>query len=200
MLVEVVESLVESEDSYNFIKQRYTMKRRPFESKTIDMTTGEVKSITTVTVDRLKERFIMCRTTDTLAWVKEFTGKELQMLMVLNHMENLQTQTVTLTPLTRKEIQEFFDIGKSTLSGMLTQMEEKRFLLKLSNNDLLLNPGFFYKGESKDVLKRIQEFNKVYDERRGNPEIRTESDENTELSTEKERRELEKEYKQSKAV
>ena len=158
-------------------------KRRIFESKTLDMATGEVVSITTVTVQKQSERFIMCRTTDTLAWVKEFTGKELQMLMVLNHMENLQTRTVTLTPLTRKEIQEFFGIGKSTLSGMLTQMEDKRFLLRLSNSDLLLNPGFFYKGESRDVLKRMQEFNKTYDEKREKPKVDTKNDQKAEQST-----------------
>ncbi len=160
-------------------------KRRLFESKTLDMSTGEVTSITTVTVQRLNERFIMCRTTDSLSWLKEFTGKELQMLMVLNQVENLQTKTVTLTPLIRKEIQEFFSIGKSTLSGMLTSMQDKGFLLRLSNSDLLLNPSFFYKGESKDVLKRIKEFNREYDERRGKQNVDTKEAEKTEQSPEK---------------
>ena len=158
-------------------------KRRLFESKTLDMTTGEIVSITTVTVQKQTERFIMCRTTETLSWIKEFTGKELQMLMVLNHMENLQTKTVTLTPITRKEIQEFFGIGKSTLSGIFSQMEDKRFLLKLSNSDILLNPGFFYKGESKDVLQRMQEFERVYDKIRGNSNSTSKNDENTEQTT-----------------
>ena len=147
------------------------------------MTTGEIVSITTVTVQKQTERFIMCRTTETLSWIKEFTGKELQMLMVLNHMENLQTKTVTLTPITRKEIQEFFGIGKSTLSGIFSQMEDKRFLLKLSNSDILLNPGFFYKGESKDVLQRMQEFERVYDKIRGNSNSTSKNEENTEQTT-----------------
>lgn len=158
-------------------------KRRLFESKTLDLATGEVTSITTVTVSKLNERFIMCRTTDSLSWLKEFTGKELQMLMVLNQIENLQTKTVTLTPLIRKEIMEFFDIGKSTLSGMFSSMQDKGFLLRLSNSDILLNPSFFYKGESKDVLRRIKEFNKEYDERRGNQKVDIENDEKAEQST-----------------
>jgi len=62
-------------------------------------------------------------------------------------------------------------------------MEEKRFLLRLSNSDLLLNPGFFYKGESKDVLKRMQEFDREYDERRGKQKIDTENVEKTEQSS-----------------
>ena len=157
-------------------------KRRVFESKTLDMLTGEITSITTVTVQKQTEKFIMCRTTETLAWIKEFTGKELQMLMVLNHMENLQTKTVTLTPLVRKELQEFFDIGKSTLSGMLSQMEDKKFLLKLSNSDILLNPGFFYKGESKEVLQRILDFEKEYDKIRGNANSTSKNDKKTEQS------------------
>jgi DNA-binding MarR family transcriptional regulator len=140
------------------------MAARLFESQTIDMATGEVMSITTVTVRKLNERFTMCRTTQGLDWLKKFTNKELQMIMVLNEMENLQSKTVSLTPLIRKEIQEFFGISKTTLSGMLTAMEAKEFLVRLSNSDILLNPSYFYKGESKDVLARIKQFNITYEE------------------------------------
>lgn len=157
---------------------------RLFESKTIDFTTGEVTSITTVTVRKLNERFSMCRTTDGLSWLKKFTSKELQMLMVLNDMENLQTKTVSLTPLIRKEIQEFFEISKTTLSGMLTAMETKGFLVRLSSSDILLNPSYFYKGESKDVAKRIKQFYEVYEEIRKktlqNIDNQSENKENTE--------------------
>lgn len=138
--------------------------KRLYETKTLDFTTGEVSSITTVTTKRLTERFSMCRTTDGLSWLKQFTNKELQMLMVLNELESLTTKTVSLTPLVRKEILEFFNIGKSTFSGIITQMEEKGFLVRLTTSDILLNPTFFYKGASKDVLNRIKEFNKTYEE------------------------------------
>lgn len=46
-----------------------------------------------------------------------------------------------------------------------------------------MNPGFFYKGESKDVLKRMQEFDREYDERRGKQKIDTENVEKTEQSS-----------------
>ncbi len=65
---------------------------------------------------------------------------------------------------------------------MIGRMEDKRFMIRLTPNDILLNPSFFYKGESKEVMNRINEFNKEYDKRRGNQKIDTKSDENTEQS------------------
>lgn len=159
---------------------------RLFESKTIDYTTGEVTSITQVTVKKLNERFSMCRTTEGLTWLKKFTGKELQLLIVLTDFENLQTRTVSLTPLVRKEIQSFFSIGKATLSGMITAMEDKGVLVRLTSSDLLLNPSYFYKGESKDVLNRINEFYRLYEEIRREKAEKVDNQSKKEENTEKE--------------
>ena len=142
------------------------MARKIFEVQTIDFSTGEIKSIKTTTVDKFKERFSMCRTTNGVEWVKDFSGKELQMIIVLNNMENLETHRISLTPLSREDIFKFFEITKSTFSHIINDMEEKRFLLRLSKSDLLLNPSFFYKGESVYVAERIKNFNNLYDERR----------------------------------
>lgn len=141
----------------------YRGKRRIFESQTIDMTTGEIKSITTVTVKQANERFGMYRTTEGVEWIKEFTGKEMHMMMLLNHIENVETRIVNISPLIKDEIYRFFNIGKSTFSDMIGRMENKRFLLRLTSNDILLNPRFFYKGTSKDVLERIKMFDEQYD-------------------------------------
>ena len=144
------------------------MGRKIFEAQTIDFSTGEIKSIKTTTVDKFKERFSMCRTTNGVEWVKHFSGRELQMIIVLNNMENLETHMVSLTPLSREDIFNFFGISKSTFSHILNDMEEKRFLIRLSKSDILLNPSFFYKGESINVAKRIECFNSKYDEIRSN--------------------------------
>lgn len=141
-------------------------RKRLFESQTIDMETGEVKSITTVTVRDVNERFGMYRTTQGLEWIKTFTGKEMQMMMLLNHIENVETHIVNLSPLIRQEIYEFFKIGKSTLSDIISRMEDKKFLIRLTNSDLMLNPSYFYKGGSKDLLKRIELFDREYEKRK----------------------------------
>jgi hypothetical protein len=139
------------------------IKRRLFESQTIDFTTGEVKSITTVTVRNTNERFGMYRSTEGLEWIKDFTGKEIQMMMLLNHLENSETKIVNISPLIKKEIYSFFSISKSTFSDIIGRMEDKKFLIRLTSNDILLNPSFFYKGSSKDVLPRIKSFNEEYE-------------------------------------
>lgn len=142
------------------------IKKRLFESQTIDFTTGEVRSITTVTVRDVNERFGMYRSTEGLEWIKEFSGKEMHMMMLLNHLENTETRIVNISPLIKEEIYRFFKIGKSTFSDMMGRMEDKKFLIRLTPNDLLLNPSFFYKGSSKDILSRIKTFNEEHDKRR----------------------------------
>lgn len=49
---------------------------------------------------------------------------------------------------------------------MVGRMEGKKFLIRLTPNDILLNPSFFYKGSSKDLLGRIKAFNEEYEKRR----------------------------------
>ena len=144
----------------------YMARKRLFESQTIDYSTGEVKSITTVTVRDTNERFGMYRSTEGLEWIKEFTGKEMHMMMLLNHLENIDTRIVNISPLIKEEIYRFFHISKSTFSDMVGRMEGKKFLIRLTPNDILLNPSFFYKGSSKDLLGRIKAFNEEYEKRR----------------------------------
>ena len=139
------------------------MSRKVFESQTVNMETGEVKSITKVTVTKSKETFSMCRTTNGVEWIKEFSGREMQLFIVLNNIENLETHMVNLTPLSRQDICSFFEITKSTLANLLATMEDKAFLVRLSKSDILLNPSYFYKGESSMVVKRIKEFKETYD-------------------------------------
>lgn len=139
-------------------------KRVIFESQIIDCETGEVKSVTTTSIVKT-ETFGMHRTTEGVEWVVEFQGKELQMLIVLNHFENVKTKIVNLSPLVRKELLSIFKITKSTLSNLFKNMENKRQLLRLTSNDILLNPSYFYKGSSADIKSRIEEFNIEYDKK-----------------------------------
>jgi hypothetical protein len=140
-------------------------KRVIFESQVIDCDTGEVKSITTTSIVK-SETFGMHRTTEGVEWVIEFQGKELQMLIVLNHFENVKTKIVNLSPLVRKELLSIFKITKSTLSNLFKNMEEKKQLLRLTSNDILLNPSYFYKGSSADIKHRIEEFHVEYDKKK----------------------------------
>lgn len=132
------------------------------------MSTGEIKSVTTVTVKNHNERFGMYRTTEGIEWIREFTGKELQMMMLLNHIENVDSHVVNLSPLIKREIYEFFQITKSTFSDLIGRMEDKKFLIRVTPSDILLNPQYVYKGNSKDVAKRIETFYKEYDKIKNN--------------------------------
>jgi hypothetical protein len=142
------------------------MKRKIFEQQTIDLETGEVSKITTVSVSKNNETFGMYRTTTGVEWVLDFQGKELQMMMTLVHFEDIKTRIVALSSLTRKNLLEMFKISKSTFSHLIKAMEDKKYLIRLSPTDILLNPSYFYKGSSSDLTKRISEFYSEYDKKR----------------------------------
>ena len=139
------------------------MSRKIFEQQTIDIDTGEVKTIRKTIISKNNETFGMYRLTTGAEWILDFQGRELQLIMVLLHFEDMKTRIVPMSHLVRKSILELFKISSSTLSNMLRDMEDKGFLLKLSRNDLLLNPLYFYRGGSHDIKQRITDFNNEYD-------------------------------------
>ena len=146
-------------------------KRKIFEQQIVDLDSGEVTKITTTSIVKNNETFGMYRTTTGVEWVLDFSGKELQLLMVLLNYEDLKSRIVPLSALTRKTITEMFNISPSTLSHLIKQMEDKKHLLRLTKTDILLNPSFFYKGSSLDLIQRITEFYIEYDKKRGSDNL-----------------------------
>lgn len=136
------------------------MKRKIFEQQIIDVTTGEITSVTQVTVSKFNETFVMGRTTDGLEWLVDLSGNEIKLLMFLTEIEDLKTKLTYLTPTIRKYLMERMKIGKNMLSKLIAGLEQKELLVRISNSEISLNPKCFYKGSSKDITKRILDFEK----------------------------------------
>jgi len=138
------------------------MAKTIYESQFINYETGEIISKTSVKVKEFSEKFKMCRTTEGLSWLMPLTGEEIKTLLFLLEFE--KDYKTPFTSEIRKELCLFLDISDRKLLMVIKSLEQKKFLIKLSRTDLLLNPIGFYKGSSKDVGARIRMFNEKIEE------------------------------------
>jgi hypothetical protein len=104
------------------------------------------------------ESYGMHRTTEGIRWVFSFTGNELQMLMVLLELEDLKSGIVVLSSLVRKNLAKEFDKTDRYIRGLIKSLEDKDGLVKLSPNDILLNPSLFYKGGTKSFKGKYDKY------------------------------------------
>lgn len=138
------------------------MKRKIFEQQIIDLETGVVTSVTQVTVSKFCETFIMGRTTDGMEWLNLFSGDEIKLLIILTEMQDIKTRIVHFTPVNRHYAEKMMSLKSNSLSKMIKRLEDKQALIRQSRTELILNPTYFYKGSSKEVLKNYNDFKLVY--------------------------------------
>lgn len=142
-------------------------KRKVFESQTIDLETGEIKSVTTKFVSTNNENFFMSRTTEGLQWITLFNNlTEIQLMMIMIELENPKNNyIVAFTGLQVKESALFLKVSEISIRKCLTKLCESNFLKKICNANYLINPATFYKGGSYSIKQRIQNYND-YDKRK----------------------------------
>lgn len=131
-------------------------KRQVFERQVVDSITGEVASEEVHWRSDNNETFGMHRTTEGSDWVFDFTGNELKMLIVLLEIEDLKTGIVPLSRLTRTHLVEKFGKSDRYVRGILSALEGKNGLIKLSRTDILLNPSYFYQGGTKMFNRKLE--------------------------------------------
>ena len=100
-------------------------------------------------------------------WIMLFTGNEVQLLILLLAFEDERTETVILTVNIRKRLAQLFGKSYRYVQRIIQQLEAKGALIRLSQDDLFLNPMYFYKGGTKNWKARNErylEFNKKKEE------------------------------------
>ena len=134
-------------------------KRKIFEKQIVDFETGEVFSEEIHYSKNNEETFGMHRTTEGVDWIFTFTGIELQMMIVLLEIEDLKSGIVSLTPLMKKHISEKFNKSARYIREIISSLEIKDALYKITTQDIILNPSYFYKGGTKNFKSRLSNFN-----------------------------------------
>ncbi len=105
------------------------------------------------------ETFGMHRTTEGVDWVFQFTGIELQMMIVLLEIEDLKTGIVSLTPLMKQHISSKFEKTGRYMREIIASLESKNALYKITTQDIILNPIFMYKGGTKVFKTKLNTYN-----------------------------------------
>src|SRR6218665_1287363 len=72
-------------------------RRTIFEQQTVDLETGEVKTVTTTSIKRNDESFVMGRTTAGFEWLKDLNALELKLLMIMLDNKSRKDNTIPLT-------------------------------------------------------------------------------------------------------
>lgn len=138
--------------------------KKVFESQIIDEH-GVVKSIRTVKVYKNEETFGLHRTTEGIDWIFNFTGNELQMLIVLLNLENLKSGTVEVGKLKKDHLIKLFGFSKEMFNRILRNLEKKEAVIKLSPSEFILNPSYFYQGGTASWKDKNEYFNRCLQEK-----------------------------------
>jgi hypothetical protein len=147
------------------------MKRKLYETQTIDLETGEMLTYTSVSVSKFNETFLMARNTEELDWLYELNGNEIKTIIYFTDLENLprgenKTGKVLMnvckfTQIERKRLAAILKCTDRHLRRLLSTLEKKGWLIRLSLSEYLVNPCGFYKGSSKELFGKIKEFNRL---------------------------------------
>lgn len=144
-------------------------KRTIFQTQTVDFTTGEIKEMTVVRASHNNETFSFVRETDGLDWIYELSGAEIKILIFLiscekptpSSSEFTLTHLAVLSKFDIEELLNKLDCSKRYLNKLLMDLSRKKLILKLDSKTFVVNPKTFYKGPSKEVFKRILEFERL---------------------------------------
>ena len=142
-------------------------RRKVFEKQVFDMETGKIYSEEFHYVSGNEETFGMHRTTEGVDWIFNFTGVELQMLIVLLEIEDLKTGIINMTPMVRQHVCDKFGKTDRYIREIIHSLCEKDALLKITSQDLILNPIHMYKGGTK-VFKNKYHTYLAYKEQKDN--------------------------------
>lgn len=139
--------------------------RKVFEKQIVDLTTGEVVSEEVHYRHNSNETFGMHRTTEGVDWIFKFTGIELHMLVVLLEIETLNTGMVNLTPLVKKHLANKFEKSSRYIREVIASLESKDALVRVTGQDIVLNPSYFYKGGTKTFKNKMLMYSKFKSEK-----------------------------------
>lgn len=138
------------------------MSKKQFREVTIvDVATGEVVSQKSMFSDKYSESFIMLRTTNGIDWWFTLTDNEKNLILMLHDWAHHLNMRLSLSAWQREQIIEKLGIKRRMVSVLLRGLEDKDCLLRLSNNDFMLNPEHAFKCSTGEVKTKIGEYREI---------------------------------------
>jgi hypothetical protein len=142
-------------------------KTKLYEEVMVDHETGEVETVTWTTVQEFNETFGCYRMTNGIGWMKMFDLHEILLVTALGQYEDYKTHVIAFTTSVRKAACDFLKVSNRTMYRIINSLVGKHVIIKMTRDEFLLNPAYFFRGGSKELLKRIQDFYKLYNDKYG---------------------------------
>ena len=128
---------------------------------TIEGTTGEVLSSVSKYMNKIKEKFIMVRTTEGLDWYFPLSKNEKSLILLLHDWSDAASMRVSLSAWQREYVCSTLQVERRMLSILLKGLESQGCIKRLSQNDFMVNPAHAFKCSTNEVKKRIIEYEKI---------------------------------------
>lgn len=136
-------------------------KKQIKEVTVVDEITGEVLSRQAVYSNKFSESFIMIRTTDSLDWVFALTANEFKVVLLMHQWAESDMGRLSLAAWQRELIMTKLNIKPEMVSFILRSLIKKDCLIKLGNNDFLVNPAHVFKCSTQQIRERIRKYESI---------------------------------------
>jgi len=138
-------------------------KRIIHEQQTINVTTGELLTITKSSLRGNDETFIMGRTTSGYEWLKDLTALELKLLMIMVDNKGRKDNTIPLTGGKIEDIGFTLNFSSKTVKNALRTMRQKGLIKEINRGVYLVDPCTFFSGGTNNWKKMYEEFGSFED-------------------------------------
>lgn len=138
-------------------------KKQIKEVTVVDELSGEVLSRQAVYSNKFAESFIMLRTTESLDWVFALTANEFKVLLLLHQWSESSEGRLSLAVWQKELLCDKLNIKTDMLSAIIRGLLSKDCLLKLGNNDFVVNPAHVFRCSTHDVRERIRKYEYLKD-------------------------------------
>jgi len=142
-----------------------------YEQQTIDVTTGELLTVTKSSLRGNDETFVMGRTTHGYEWLKGLTALELKLLMIMVDNKGRKDNTIALTGGKIEDIGFALNFSSKTVKNALRTMRIKGLVKEISRGVYLVDPSTFFSGGTNNWKKMYAEFISVNDVKYSKSEI-----------------------------
>ena len=133
-------------------------KRIIYEQQTVDVTTGELLTVTKSSIKGNDESFVMGRTTAGYEWLIDLTALELKLLMIMVDNKGRKDNTIALTGGKIQDIGIALNFSCKTIKNALRTMRQKRLIKEVSRGVYLVDPSTFFSGGTNNWKKMNAEF------------------------------------------
>ena len=140
------------------------MKKRVIhQQQTVDLETGEVKTVTTSSLKGNDESFVMGRTTAGYEWLRDLSALELKLLMIMVDNKSRKDNTIPLTDGKIADIAFCLGLSSKTVKNSLRELRIKKLIKEVSGGVYLVDPLTFYTGSTTNWKTMHEEYKAVLD-------------------------------------